>query len=127
MDGAGGGQALLAVLVGSLDEGRRTADAAPAASIELGVELASEEVGMVGDFDDLDVGSVGSGAGDLKAGAGEQLLVFAIELVAVTMAFADLGGAVGRWANDPGSNLQVHAPRRMVPPSSSTPRSSRSL
>ena len=76
---------------------------------ELGVELASEEVGMVGDLDDLDVGSVGGGAGNLQAGAGEQLLVFAIELVAVTMAFADLGGAVGTMGER--SGLQFAGPR----------------
>ena len=42
--------------------------------LELGVELAAEEVGMAGDLDDLDVGGVGRGAGEAEAGAGEQLL-----------------------------------------------------
>ena len=57
---------------------------------ELGVELAAEEVGVAGDLDDFDVGLVGSGAGDAQAGAGEQGFVLAVELVAVTVALADL-------------------------------------
>ncbi len=62
---------------------------------EFGMELAAEEEGMAGDLDDFDVGAVGSGSGDGEAGAGEQRFIFAIELVAVTMAFADFGFAVG--------------------------------
>lgn len=58
--------------------------------LEFGVELAAQEVGVAGDFDDLDVGLVGSGAADLQAGACEQGFVLAIELVTVTMALADL-------------------------------------
>ena len=58
--------------------------------LEFGVELAAEEVGVAGDFDDLDVGLVGSGAADLQACAGQQGLVLAIELVAVAVALADL-------------------------------------
>ena len=35
--------------------------------LELGMELAAEEVRMVGDLDDLDVGAVGGRAGDAQA------------------------------------------------------------
>ena len=44
---------------------------------ELWVELAAEEVGMVGDLDDLNVSLVGRCAGDAQAGAGKQRFVFA--------------------------------------------------
>ena len=63
--------------------------------LELGVELAAEEEGVVGDLDDLDVGGVGGGAGDAQAGAGEQGFVLAVEFVAVAVAFGDFGAAVG--------------------------------
>ena len=64
--------------------------------LEFGMELAAEEVGVAGNLDDLDVGLVGSGAADFEAGAGEQGLVLAVELVTVAMALADLGdSAIG--------------------------------
>ena len=62
---------------------------------ELGVELAAEEEGVGGDLDDLDVGGVGSGAGETETAAGEDGFVLAVELVAVAVALADFGGAVG--------------------------------
>ncbi len=62
---------------------------------EFGVELAAEEEGVRGDFDDLDVGGVGRGAGEAEACAGEDGFVLAVELVAVTVALADFCFAVG--------------------------------
>ena len=53
---------------------------------ELGMELAAEEEGVTGDLHDFDVGGVGRGSGDAKAGSGEERFVLAVELVAVTMA-----------------------------------------
>ena len=61
---------------------------------ELGVELAAEEEGVSGDLDDLDVGGVGGGSGETEAAAGEDGFVLAVELVAMAVAFGDLGGAV---------------------------------
>ena len=62
---------------------------------EFGVELAAEEEGMAGDFDDLDVSRIGGGSGKSQAAAGEQGFVFAVELVAMAMALADFGLSVG--------------------------------
>ena len=78
--------------------------------LELGVELAAEEEGMVGDLDDLDVGGVGGGAGEAKAGAGEDGFVLAVELVAMAVALADLGCAVGLGGE--GAGLAGRRPRR---------------
>ena len=47
--------------------------------LELGVELATEEEGVGGDLDDLDVGGVGCGSGDAEASAGEDGFVLAVE------------------------------------------------
>ena len=77
---------------------------------ELGVELAAEEEGMGRDFDDLDVGGVGGGAGEAEAAAGEDGLVLAVELVAVAVALGDFGGAVGVGGERAG--LEDAGPRR---------------
>ena len=82
---------------------------------------------MVGDFDDFDVNAVGGASGDAEAGARLACLVFAIEFIAMAVALGNFELTVGFAANEPGSSLQGHAPRRMVPPISSTPRSSRNL
>ena len=63
--------------------------------LELGVELAGEEEGVGGDLDDLDVGGVWGGSGEAETGAGEDGLVLAVELVAMAVALADFGSAVG--------------------------------
>src|SRR5246127_5311976 len=55
--------------------------------LELGVELAAEKEGVIGQLDDFDVGGIWGGAGNAQACAGEQRLVLAIEFVTVTMAF----------------------------------------
>ena len=73
----------LAVVVAGLDERQEERVRFQWLRFELGVELASEEVGVVWDLDDLDVGSVGRGSGDAQSSAGEQRLVFAVEFVAM--------------------------------------------
>ena len=83
-------EALLPVPVARLDEFIEERVGLEGLGFEFGVELAAEEVGMAGDLDDLDVGLVGRGARDAQAGAGEQGFVLAVELVAVTVALADL-------------------------------------
>ena len=96
--------------------------------LEFGMELAAQEERVVGNLDDLDVGPIGGRAADAQSAGGQRALVLAIELVAMAMALADLVLAVGLvCASVSGSSLQVHAPSRMVPPNSSTPRNSRSL
>ena len=82
------------ILVGGLDEGREQRMRLQRLRLEFGMELAAEEEWMVGNLDDLDVGSVGCGAGDAQAAGGKGLLVFAVELVAMAVALADLGFAV---------------------------------
>jgi len=61
---------------------------------EFGMELATEEEGMAGDFDYLDIGCVGGGAADAQAGGGEPRFIFAVELVAMAVTLADLGYTV---------------------------------
>src|SRR6185437_3585727 len=58
------------------------------------MELAPEEIWMSGDLNDLNISSVRSGSGDAQSCASEQSLIFAVELVAMAVAFADLGCAV---------------------------------
>src|SRR5579871_6475917 len=63
--------------------------------LELGMKLAAQEPGMVGDFANLDVHRVRSLARDSESARGEDLLIFAVELVAMAVALADLGSPVG--------------------------------
>src|SRR5438105_3666077 len=58
---------------------------------ELGVELTAEEPGMVLQLADFHIHPVRRLACELETVIGEDLLVFAIELVTVAMALADLG------------------------------------
>ena len=95
--------------------------------LELRMELAAEEMRMSGELDDLDVGAVGRGPGDAQARRGQRLFVLAVEFVAVAVAFADLGLSIDLVGERAGLELAGPRPRRMVPPSSSTPRNSRSL
>ncbi len=62
---------------------------------EFRVELAAEEPGVARDLADFDVGTIGRFAGDAEAIVFEDLLVFAVEFVAVAVAFADGGFPVG--------------------------------
>src|SRR5579884_4073049 len=62
---------------------------------ELRMELAAEIPGVILEFADLDIGGVRRLSRDAQAVAGKPLLEIAVELVAVTMALADLRRAVG--------------------------------
>src|SRR5882724_13674350 len=62
--------------------------------LEFGMELAADEVRVVGQFDHLHVGSVGRGPGNSHARGNQRLFIFAVEFVSVAMAFADLGLAI---------------------------------
>src|ERR1700754_738463 len=83
------------VLDGSADEGGEERMRLERLRFELGMELAAEEPWMVRSFDDLDIIFVGSASGDAQAGTGENFFVVAVEFVAMTMAFADFGFAIG--------------------------------
>src|SRR6185437_13488320 len=83
------------------------------------MELAPEEIWMSGDLNDLNISSVRSGSGDAQPGAGEQSLIFAVELVAVAVAFADFGRAVCIGRNGAGFELafpgaQAHCTAELV-------------
>src|SRR5690349_1572788 len=93
--GAAAGQPLSAVIVAGLYEAEEQRMRLQRLRLEFRVELAGEKVGMRGQLNDLHVGAVRRAARDAQSGAGQQLLVFAIELVAMAMTFVDLAGAVG--------------------------------
>src|SRR5205809_1812069 len=61
---------------------------------KFGMELATQKVRMIRKFHDLHIRSVGSSAGDLQSCASQDGLILAIELIAMTMPFPDLGSAV---------------------------------
>src|ERR1700722_7124568 len=62
---------------------------------ELGMELAAEKPGMIGDLANLDVPRIRRLPGDAESAGRQNLLVLAIEFVTVTMALADLGLTIG--------------------------------
>src|SRR5258708_36071413 len=76
--------------------------------LEFGMELASEEPGVVGGFDYFYIIFIGGAAGDLEAGAGQNFFVIAIEFVAVAVALADFEFAVGAMGE--GAGLEVAGP-----------------
>ncbi len=86
---------LLPVLIAGGDEVAEEWVRLERLGFELRMELATEEEGMRGDLDDLDVGGVGCGAGETEATAGEDGFVLAVEFVTMAVALADLGLAVG--------------------------------
>ena len=63
--------------------------------LELGMELAAQKPGMVGQFANFDIGAVGRFAGNAQPGLLQRSFVFAVEFVAVTVAFVDFRLAVG--------------------------------
>src|SRR5271157_5515357 len=78
------------VLVRRLDERRKQRMRLQRLRLELGMELAAQEVGVVGNLDDLDVGAVGRCAADAQSACGKRALVLAVELVPMAMTLADL-------------------------------------
>jgi hypothetical protein len=63
--------------------------------LELRMELAAQEKRVARYLDDLNIGSIWSGSRNSQAACRKTALVFAVELIAVTMAFADLGLSIG--------------------------------
>src|SRR5262249_15531979 len=62
--------------------------------LEFGVELATEEPGMVRQFADFDIRAVRSLAGDAQPRCAQSLLVLAIEFVSMAMALVNFLRAV---------------------------------
>src|SRR6185369_1631583 len=87
---------VLPVFVACLDEAHEQRMRLKWFRLELGVELAAEEVWVVGNLHDLHVSSIRSGSGDPQAGAGEQRFIFAVELIAMAVTLANLGLAIRR-------------------------------
>src|SRR5690242_3510538 len=85
-------QPLEAVVIRRLDECREQRVRLERLGLELGVELAAEEIRMLllRQLDDFDIGTIGRRAGDAQACRGQRLLVFAVELVPMAMTLADL-------------------------------------
>src|SRR5882672_9306733 len=62
--------------------------------LELRMELATDKMGMVRQFDHLDVSPVGRRTGNSQPRRHHRLFVFAIELIAMAVALADLQLAI---------------------------------
>src|SRR5579871_873842 len=62
--------------------------------LELWMELAPDEVGMIGQFHHLHVSAVWSRTGEAKSSRGQWFFVLAIELVTMPVALADFQRAV---------------------------------
>src|SRR5271165_3921896 len=79
------------VCIRSLDEGRKQGMRLQGLRLELRVELATQEEWVAGYFNNLNVGSIRRGPRNSQTAGGKGALIFAVELIAVPMAFADLG------------------------------------
>ena len=91
------------------------------------MELAAQKPRMLRRLDNFHVFSVGRPAGDAESRGQQSFFVLAIEFVAVPVALADFRFAVSLRGKRIRLRSHGHAPRRIVPPISSTPSSSRSL
>src|SRR5262245_3523538 len=58
-------------------------------ALELGMELTRDEIGMVGDLDDLDQAAVRCGAADQQARALEAFAILVVHFPAVAVTLAD--------------------------------------
>ena len=114
----------LALLVGRADKGPEQRVRAQGLRLEFRVELAAEEPGVVSDLDDLHVGIVRGHPRKAQAVGHQNLFILAVVFIAVAVALGNVQSAVGLMGKGP---RHGQAPSRIVPPSSSTPRSSRSL
>src|SRR5204863_6496791 len=79
-----------AALEGRLDEALEERVALHRPRLELGVELAGDEPGMVAELDHLDQRAVGRDAGEHEPALLEPLAIGVVHLVAVAVALGDL-------------------------------------
>src|ERR1035437_3448965 len=83
------------------------------------MELAAQEEWIAGNFDNLDISCIGSGAAQPQATTSQQRFVLAVELVAMAMPLADLCSAVGAGGErtllqDAGPRAQPHGPAHLL-------------
>src|SRR6266852_4408677 len=74
--------------------------------LELGMELAADEMRMVGQFDHLNVSAIGRRTGNSQSRRHHRLLVFAVEFVAMAVALADFQLAVDLAGQRVGFNFE---------------------
>src|ERR1019366_9331509 len=115
----GGSETALAMRIGGSDEGAEQRMRFHRFGLELGMELAAEEPGMIGDFADLHVGSVGRLAGDTKSRGLQRFLVLAVEFEAVAVTLADLARSVSlpgeaAFGQDARPRAQTHGAAELV-------------
>src|SRR6185295_12643479 len=80
------------------------------ARFELRVELAADEIGVLRQLDHLHQAAVGRRARDEHAVAGQRLAVVVVDLVAMAVPLADLGGAVrGGGLRTRGEHARIRA------------------
>src|ERR1035437_2231481 len=82
------------------------------------MELAAQEEWLAGNFDNLDISCIGSGAAQPQAATSQQRFVLAVELVAMAVPLADLCGAVGAGGErtllqDAGPCAKAHGPAHL--------------
>src|ERR1700683_1654945 len=75
--------------------------------LKFGMELATDEPGMIRNLDHLDVDAVRGAAGDAEACARERLVVFAVKFVAVAMALGDFRGSISALRERTGLELAL--------------------
>ena len=61
---------------------------------EFGVELATDEIGMIGQLNHFYIGAVGGRSRDAHSGRSQRSFVLTVELVAMTVTFADFEFAI---------------------------------
>src|SRR5438067_1994241 len=82
--------ALPAILIAGLHKAAEERMRLQRFGLELGMELAAQEIRMIGNLHDLHVCTVRRGAGDAQPAAGEHRFILAVELIAMAMALANL-------------------------------------
>src|SRR3954465_6743843 len=73
--------------------------------LELGMELATDEVRMIRQFHHFHVSSVRRGSGEAKTGSDHRLFIFAVELVAMPVPLTNLERSVNTVRQSIGLNL----------------------
>src|SRR5262245_34922823 len=84
----------LSVSFAGIDEGAEEGMRLHRLALELRVELAGQEIGVIGHLDDFDEALVGGLAGHLEPAPLQIVHVLAVHLVPVPVPLADLGAAI---------------------------------
>src|SRR5436190_156185 len=78
---------------------------------ELRMKLAANKMWMAGNLDHFDVRAIRSRPGDSQPAGNHRVFIFTVELVAVTMAFADFGLRINLVRQRVGLNLARPCPQ----------------